>query len=115
MTHPTTAGELLRQRIQQELELNGVELDNRELSWLDQACAIADLIASLEAKLAEDGPTLPDGRISPVVVELRLSRESLLRFTKSLDLTGNGASSTAASAHGRAAANKRWAHRGVGR
>lgn len=110
-----TAGATTRQRLLDEMKAHGLEPDNRELGWLDQIEEVADLIASLQTVIDRDGPTLADGRISPAVVEQRLQRQTLLTLTKSLDLTGAGSGAkTAASEHGRRAAQKRWANRGAG-
>lgn len=110
-----TAGELLRERIAAELALNGVELDGRELGILDTAVAVANDIQRLEEALYVHGAVTASGRVSPIAVEVRMARASLLAHVKSLDLTGSGSGGkTAAANHGRAAAGKRWGNRGTG-
>jgi hypothetical protein len=109
-----TAGERLRQRIQAELDENGIELDGRELEFLDRAVAIADSIDALEAVVAKEGPTTKGNRgtiTHPALTEIRHLSLALHRLLSSLDLVGKNGQPKAADAatrRGRSAASARW-------
>ena len=108
---PLTAGERLRQRLLNEAHDVGIEYDERELALIDEACHTADLIAALDAAIAEHG-VIRNGQVSGVVREARLQRLTLQKLLAGLDLTGTKSSEAQISANARKAANARWANRG---
>src|SRR5690348_8476196 len=73
-------GPLLRQRIADQYEHTGYTPDGREEELIDRACTTADVIAALELVVQRDGPTTPDGKITPATVELRQQHAILLRL-----------------------------------
>ncbi len=110
-----TAGERLRARIQKELDRNEVELDGRELEFLDRAVAVADGIEALEAVVALEGPTTKGHRgtiTHPALTEIRQLTLALHRLLGSIDFEAKRAAPDAKSRRGSAAAQSRWSGRG---
>lgn len=92
-----------------------------ELATLEDACALSDMIAALEAAWVEDGkPLTTKGSMGqqvthPLISEIRthrMARASLLRSLKLPD-DGKAADAGERSSQARAAANARWATRGA--
>lgn len=113
-----SGGPLLRQRITNQYEHTGYTPDGREEELIDRAATTADVIAALELVVERDGPTTPDGKIAPAVVELRQQHAILLRLLGALDFgtEEEGQRADLATQRGRHAARARWAghaHRGV--
>jgi uncharacterized protein with von Willebrand factor type A (vWA) domain len=108
---PLAAGEALRARILGDLPPNA-ELDQRETEMLEQACHVADDLASLEEAMRVHGVTssTSGGRliVSPLVVEARQQRLTLMRLLGSIGLDAPAeASSSPASSRASRAANAR--------
>jgi hypothetical protein len=63
-----------------------LEFDAQEVLVLGEACRIADRLDSLDAVIRRDGPTLPDGRPLPALMEARQQAITLSRLIASLRL-----------------------------
>jgi hypothetical protein len=103
------SGEQLRADIEALLDAEGMDLDPREARFLDEAVLTANLLDALQAVVDKDGPTVTlNGVVSihPAVVELRLSRQVLLRMLGGIEVPG-GKPNSLASQHGRRAAQAR--------
>ncbi len=66
--------------------LGPLDLDLNERLLLHEACRAADLLDDLAAELAVHGMVLPDGRPSPLLVEVRQQRVAFSRLLASLRL-----------------------------
>jgi hypothetical protein len=109
-----TAGERLRDRIQAELDGNGVELDAKELELLERAQAAADSIEKLEAVIAEEGPTIKGRRgtiAHPALTEVRHLSALMKSLLAGIDTEGE-APAGSRTKRARSAANARWDGRG---
>lgn len=86
-----SAGEQLVARIQADMTEQGLEPDGREVELLDQARALTDRLAELEAALAEDGlrSRLDSGRVvaHPFVSEARQTRSALARVLAGIQMS----------------------------
>jgi hypothetical protein len=110
-------GRALWRDIAAQVASDGLELDARERRWLRDACAEADVVATLSAGLV-DAPLMVRGSqgqdvINPVFSGVRQHREALGRLLARLDLdepdaepVGRGGRTTSTSA--RAAALSRY-------
>ena len=111
-----TSGELLLAQITADLAAIDQELTTSEAMLLDRACDTANTIQLLEESISQVGPmvTGPKGTpiVNPAVVECRLQKHLLANLLGRLNLDG---SPSAASQHGRKAANIRWSGRATGR
>jgi hypothetical protein len=67
-----------------------MELDERESALLAMAAAQADVVAALEADVAERGIMVPGARggmvVNPAVIEARQGRTALSRLLAGIDL-----------------------------
>lgn len=90
------------------------QLDPPELAVLALACRQSDDVATLEAELADQGPTVEGSkgqpRLSPIFAELRQSRLALAKLLAELRLPidAEAAGLTPASRRAQHAANVRW-------
>ena|SRR5581483_2225578 len=109
-------GEQLREQVEAELKEAGLELTPAESVLLDRAINATETILLLEAAVTEHGALVPGPKgtlvVNPAVGEARLQKLLLARLLSQLNLTGK---STAASEHGRKAANIRWSGNAGGR
>lgn len=87
------------------------DLGARDLALLEQACAQADMVASLAGVVAKFGhASAHAGRPSPAVGELRQARLALSRLLGSVKLPRAGSGSSSASERAKHAAGVRWGH-----
>lgn len=107
---PKSAGELLRGKIAGSYELRA-----DESAVLDSACAVADVIAELEAAWSEDGrPMTTRGSmgqlvIHPLIGEIRAQRAAQARLLAQLKLPDESVAPVEdASSKARRAAVARW-------
>jgi hypothetical protein len=112
-TPAATAGDRLRERIQADLDANGVELDAKEVTLFERAQAVAGSIEKLEAVVEEEGPTTQGNRgtiTHPALTEIR----HLSALLKSLlaGITLKAAPADAKSKRGCATSRARWDGRG---
>lgn len=112
-------GKALWQSVAEQVEGDGLELDARERRWLTDACAEADVVATLAAAM-RTAPLMVKGSqgqdvINPVFTEVRQHREALARLLARLKLDDPA---VAGSVHrydsttARDAAFKRWRDHG---
>lgn len=102
------AGSAYWLRVVEEFDLGAVE----EPALLE-VCRTLDAIEDLETAVAEHGRVTPLGKPSPLLVELRQQRASLVRLCGLLDLPSEDAeagrrSNLSASRAASAAASERW-------
>lgn len=101
------AGSAYWLRVVEEFDLGAVE----EPALLE-ACRTLDAIEDLETALGAHGRVTVDGKPSPLLVEIRQQRASLVRLLGLLDLPGEGEegrrSTLSASRAASAAASERW-------
>jgi hypothetical protein len=84
------AGKALWRAIDADLVRQRLELDAREVSWLTEACRVADRVAELEAAVDRDGVVASGSKGQPVphpaLREARLQRDQAARLLARLDL-----------------------------
>jgi hypothetical protein len=106
-----SAGDLLRQDMDELLEAHDKELDAREAALLEEACLTADLLADLQEAIDREGSTYIDkktgeAKVQGLVIEQRLSRQAFQRLLSGIELPTSKANALA-SRHGRIANSKR--------
>ncbi len=114
-----TDGKALWESVAEQVAGDGLELDARERRWLADACAEADVVATLAAalrgaKLMVRGSQGQDV-INPLFVEVRQHREALGRLLARLKLDDpatEGSLHRYDSTTAREAAFKRWRDHG---
>jgi hypothetical protein len=110
MPAKTTPGDELRDALLADMKEAGLEPDSRETAILAELVDVENTLAALAEVVEADGYTIQDPKkgtvVHPAVVESRQARGTKSRLLNSLDL-GTG-KKTAASQHGRKAAEKRW-------
>ena len=86
------------------------DLGPAEEASLLEVARTMDSIEDLSTAVREHGPVTPDGKPSPLLVELRQQRGTLVKLLGLLDLPldDDADPMTAASRRGRAAARSRW-------
>ena len=63
-----------------------LELEPHETLLLEEACRVADRLEQLHLAIRATGMTMPDGRVNPALIEVRLQGVTLARLVASLRL-----------------------------
>jgi arginine deiminase len=108
-----TAGDRLKERIEADLKVAGLELTGIEEELVEKCIATADRIEVLEAVVEEHGPTTKGNRgliVSPALTEIRHQTALLKSLLSGLRLDEDADEVNAAkSKAGRAGAAAKWA------
>ena len=113
--HLRVEGKRLWRAIVRDAAGQGLQLDARELVWLDSACKISDRIALLEAEIEGAELIVPgyNGQptANPMLAELRLHGQLLAQTLARLriDVSENSSGELVAENRYRRAALSRWA------
>ena len=111
------AGRRLWKTVITDADSQEVDLDSREIAWLEDACRLTDRLELLEAELAAAGTLMVKGVAGqpvahPLLGEVRQTRalraQMLARITVTPPEEKQSASVFTLGVQQRAAANKRW-------
>jgi hypothetical protein len=111
------AGRRLWKTVVSDADSQEIDLDSRELTWLEDAARLTDRLDQLEAELANAGTFLAKGVAGqvvahPLLAEIRQSRalraQLLARITVTPPEEKQTSNVFALGVQQRAAANKRW-------
>jgi len=111
------AGRRLWKTVITDADSQEVDLDSREIAWLEDACRLTDRLELLEAELAAAGTFMVKGVAGqpvahPLLGEIRQTRalraQMLARITVTPPEEKQSASVFTLGVQQRAAANKRW-------
>ena len=113
----SVAGRRLWKTVIADADSQDIDLDSRELMWLEDACRLTDRLDQLEADLAASGSFMVRGSqgqdvINPVVPEIRMHRQlraqMLARITVSPPEEKQSSGVFPRAVQARDAANRRW-------
>jgi hypothetical protein len=111
------AGRRLWKTVISDADSQDIDLDSREIAWLEDAARLTDRLEQLEAELAKAGTFLAKGVAGqvvahPLLAEIRQSRALRAQMLARITVTAPEEKQTAnvfpLGVQQRAAANKRW-------